>query len=141
MENRQSFIVLIYMKIINLFKVDERIIPLLSLFSLEREYYHQQYNKSIVELYYDCHILRKYWNQIEYDDIKHLAKHHTFNQIYIFPIRYRLDNRFERIFFHLDKNGSIIHKSFAMWCVEDLINSIIDKININHNVFLAFPNH
>lgn len=130
------------MKIINLYKVDEKIIPLLSLFSLEREYYQQQYNKYIVELYYDCHILRKYWNQIEYNDINHLSKHHTFNQIYIFPIRYRLDNRFERRFFYLDKNGSINDKFFAMWCVEeDLINSIIDKINLNHNVFLAFPNH
>ena len=142
MENRQYFIVYTYMKIINLYKVDEKIIPLLSLFSLEREYYHQQYNKSIVELYYDCHILRKYWNQIEYKDIKQLTEHYTFNQIYNFPIRYGLDNRFERRFLHLDSNGSIINNFFAaMWCVEDLINSIIDKININHNVFLAFPNH
>ena len=85
--------------------------------------------------------MRKYWNQIEYKDIKQLTEHHTFNQIYIFPIRYRLDNRFDRIFFHLDKNGSIIHKFFAVWCVEDLIDSIIDKINKNHNVFLVFPNH
>ena len=131
------------MKIINLFKVDERIIPLLSLFSLEREYYCQQYNKSIVELYYDCHILRKYWNQLEYKDIKQFSEPDTFNfnQIYIFPVHYRLNNRFERRFFYLDKNGSINDKFFAMWCVKDLINSIIDKINLNHNVFLAFTNH
>ena len=123
--------------------MDERIIPLLSLFCLEREYYFQQYNKSIVELYYDPHILRKYWNQLEYKDIKQFSEPDTFNfnQIYNFPVHYRLNNRFERIFFHLDKNGSVNHKYFAMWCVEDLINSIIDNINLNHNVFLAFPNH
>ena len=90
---------------------------------------------------YDCHILRKYWNQIEYNDINQLTEYDTFIQIYNFPIRYRLDNIFEKRFFHSDNNGSIIDIFFYMWCVEDLIYSIIDKINKNHNVFLAFPNH
>ena len=91
----------------------------------------------IINLYYDCHILRKYWNQLGYKDLlNQLSEPYNFIHIYKFPIHYRLDNRFERRFFYIDTD-----KFFAMWYVEDLINSIIDKININHNVFLAFPNH
>ena len=125
---------------IYLCRVDKNINSILPLLLLDKCNYDYNFNKAVIELYYEPFLINKHWDDLQYDDLDHHRKH---NYIFKLPKLYNDSNPYYRRYlgFFGVFNPSVVDRSYNL-SPEKLINSINESFDAFFKVstYLAFDN-
>lgn len=129
---------------IYLYRVDENINSILPLLLLDKCNYDYNFNKAVIELYYEPFLINKHWDDLQYDDLNHHLKH---NHIFKLPVAYNDTNPYYKRYFGYFGvlellNSPVIDRSHALSSAEKLIDMIIKSFDdfLQLSVYLAFDN-
>lgn len=127
---------------IYLYRVDENINSILPLLLLDKCNYDYNFNKAVIELYYEPILINKHWDDLQYDDLKH--HHLKHNHIFKLPVTYNNTNPYYQRY--LGYFGvlkvSVIDRSYSLSSAEKLIDTINKSFDdfLQLSIYLAFDN-
>ena len=125
---------------IYLYRVDKNINSILPLLLLDKCNYDYNFNKAVIELYYEPFLVNKHWDDLQYDDLNH---HHKHNYIFKLPKLYNDSNPYYRRYlgFFGVFNPSVVDRSYNL-SAEGFINSIYVAFDgsLQKGTYLAFDN-
>ena len=125
---------------IYLYRVDENINSILPLLLLDKCNYDYNFNKAVIELYYEPFVINKHWDDLQYDDLKH---HHKHNYIFKLPKLYNSPKPYCKR--HIGcfgfLNTGVIDNSRTL-SAEGLISSIYASFDsfLQISAYIAFDN-
>lgn len=124
---------------IYLYRVDENINSILPLLLLDKCNYDYNFNKAVIELYYEPFLINKHWDDLQYDDLNHYCKH---NDVFKLPKVYNDTNPYCKRYlgFISFLPSSDIDRSHILLSPEKLINSIYESFDniLQLSTYLAF---
>lgn len=126
---------------IYLYRVDENINSILPLLLLDKCNYDYNFNKAVIELYYEPFLINKHWDDLQYDDLNLHLKH---NYIFKLPVAYNDNNPYYKRYigyFGVFK-VSVVDRSYSLLSAEVFINSIYAAFDglLQIGAYIAFDN-
>lgn len=124
---------------IYLYRVDENINSILPLLLLDKCNYDYNFNKAVIELYYEPILINKHWDDLQYDDLDHHRKH---NYIFKLPVTYNDTNPYYKRYLGYFEflSSPFVDRSYCLSSAEKLINSIHKSFDdfLQLSIYLAF---
>ena len=127
-------------KTIHLYRVDKNINLILPLLLLDKCNYDYNFNKAVIELYYEPFLINKHWDDLQYDDLNHYCKH---NDVFKLPKVYNDTNPYcKRYIGNIIFLNSPFDRCHVLLSPEKLINSINESFDafLKVSTYLAFDN-